>query len=86
MLKSRIYQKEQEIKERKKEKREAQKKSIEWGSQIRSYVLHPYTMVNDHRTETKISNAEDVLDGNLEPFIQAYLTHGKKDVEAAPSP
>jgi len=86
MLKSRIYQKEQEIKERKKEKREAQKKSIEWGSQIRSYVLHPYTMVNDHRTETKISNVEDILDGNLEPFIQAYLTHGKKDVEAAPSP
>ena len=86
MLKSRIYQKEQEIKERKKEKREAQKKSIEWGSQIRSYVLHRYTMVNDHRTETKISNAEDILDGNLEPFIQAYLTHGKKDVEAAPSP
>lgn len=86
MLKSRIYQRERQIKERKKEKREAQKKSIEWGSQIRSYVLHPYTMVNDHRTETKISNAEDVLDGNLEPFIQAYLTHGKKDVEAAPSP
>jgi peptide chain release factor 2 len=84
MLKSRIYQREQEIKERKKEKREAQKKSIEWGSQIRSYVLHPYTMVNDHRTETKINNAEDVLDGNLEPFIQAWLTHGKKDVEASP--
>jgi len=82
MLKSRIYQREQEIKERKKEKREAQKKSIEWGSQIRSYVLHPYTMVNDHRTETKITNAENVLDGNLEPFIQAWLTHGKKDVEA----
>jgi peptide chain release factor 2 len=79
MLKSRIYQAEREIQERKKEKIESQKKSIEWGSQIRSYVLHPYTMVNDHRTETKISDAQGVLDGHLEPFIQAYLTAGKKD-------
>jgi len=84
MLKSRVYQAEQEIKERKKQKRENQKKSIEWGSQIRSYVLHPYTMVNDHRTETKINNAEAVLDGNLDPLIQAYLTHGTKDRDASP--
>jgi peptide chain release factor 2 len=84
MLKSRIYQKEREIQEREKEKMESQKKSIEWGSQIRSYVLHPYTMVNDHRTETKITDAEAVLDGNLEPFIQAYLTAGKKDRDTSP--
>jgi peptide chain release factor 2 len=85
MLRSRIYQAEREIKERKKEKIESQKKSIEWGSQIRSYVLHPYTMVNDHRTETKITDAERVLDGDLEPFIQAYLTAGTKDRDTSPA-
>jgi len=84
MLKSRVYQKEREIQQAKKEKIESQKKSIEWGSQIRSYVLHPYTMVNDHRTETKIPDAEAVLDGHLEPFIQAYLTAGKKDRDTRP--
>ena len=80
MLKSRIYQAEREIQEAEKREQENKKKSIEWGSQIRSYVLHPYTMVNDHRTETKINNAEAVLDGDLEPFIQAYLTHGTKEM------
>ena len=46
---------------------------IEWGSQIRSYVLQPYTMVKDHRTGAEIGNVQDVLDGNLDPFINAYL-------------
>ena len=73
MLKSRIYQREREIKERKKEKREAKKKSIEWGSQIRSYVLHPYTMVNDHRTELKLGDVEGVMSGDIDPFIEAFL-------------
>ena len=49
------------------------KKRIEWGSQIRSYVLHPYKMVKDHRTEEQTSNAEKVLDGELDNFIKAYL-------------
>ena len=44
-----------------------------WGSQIRSYVLQPYTMVKDHRTGAEIGNVQDVLDGNLDPFINAYL-------------
>ena len=49
------------------------KKDIDFGSQIRSYVLHPYTLVNDHRTELKVGDAHRVLDGDLDPFIDAYL-------------
>ncbi len=73
MLKSRIYQLEREIREAEKRKRESQKKKIEWGSQIRSYVFQPYTMVNDHRTETKVTDVQAVMDGDLDPFIRAYL-------------
>ena len=85
MLKSRLYQAEQELQEQAREEVEASKKSIEWGSQIRSYVLHPYTMVNDHRTETKFSNAEAILEGEIDPLIQAYLTHGKKGIKPVES-
>jgi len=85
MLKSRIYQAERELREQKKEQIESQKKSIEWGSQIRSYVLHPYKMVNDHRTETKVSDAESVLEGEIDPLIEAYLLQGKKDRDTSPA-
>ena len=51
----------------------AQKKAIEWGSQIRSYVLAPYRLVTDHRTELKVGNVDAVLDGELDEFILAYL-------------
>ena len=50
-----------------------EKKDIGWGSQIRSYVFQPYTMVNDHRTEVKVGDVQRVMDGDLDPFIQAYL-------------
>ncbi len=73
MLKSRIYQLERDIQEAEKNKRESQKKKIEWGSQIRSYVFQPYTMVNDHRTELKITDVHGVMDGDLDAFIKAYL-------------
>jgi peptide chain release factor 2 len=55
-----------------KEKGEAQ--DVGWGSQIRSYVLHPYTMVKDHRTDTEVGNAQGVLDGDLDEFVRAELT------------
>lgn len=74
MIKSRIYQLERDIQEAVKNEVEGNKKKIEWGSQIRSYVFQPYTMVNDHRTETKITDVQSVMDGDLEVFIKAYLT------------
>ena len=73
MLKSRIYRMERDIQEAEKNRREAQKKKIEFGSQIRSYVFQPYTMVNDHRTELKVTNVQAVMDGDLHGFIKAYL-------------
>ena len=73
MLKSRIYQLERDIQEAAKNKIEGTKKKIEWGSQIRSYVFQPYTMVNDHRTETKVTDVQKVMDGDLEEFIKAFL-------------
>ncbi len=73
MLKSRIYALEQAIREAAKNAEEAGKKKIEWGSQIRSYVFQPYTMVNDHRTEVKDPDVQGVMDGDIDGFIKAYL-------------
>ena len=73
MLRSRIYALERAIQEAAKNEQEAGKKKIEWGSQIRSYVFQPYTMVNDHRTETKQTDVHAVMDGELDPFIKAFL-------------
>ena len=50
-----------------------EQKEIGWGSQIRSYVFHPYSMVKDHRTDYETGNTGAVMDGDLEPFIEAYL-------------
>jgi peptide chain release factor 2 len=73
MLKARLYQKRLEEELAAKAAVEGTKKRIEWGSQIRSYVFQPYTMVNDHRTETKINDVHAVMDGDLDDLIKAYL-------------
>jgi peptide chain release factor 2 len=72
-LKSRLYEKELELKNEKINEENKSKKDIAWGSQIRSYILHPYKMVKDHRTNLENNNANKVLDGDIDDFIQAYL-------------
>ncbi len=72
-LKSRLYEKELAEKNDKLDEENKQKKDIAWGSQIRSYVLHPYKMVKDHRTNLESGNTQKVLDGDIDDFIQAYL-------------
>jgi peptide chain release factor 2 len=78
VLKSRIYEQEMEKQEEEKKELEKKKKKIEWGSQIRSYVLHPYQMVKDLRTGVETGNVDAVLDGDLEKFIEAYLLQEAK--------
>ncbi len=73
VLKARIYEHELKKKEEELSDLHAQKKAIEWGSQIRSYVLAPYRQVTDHRMELKVGNVDAVLDGDLDQFIQAFL-------------
>ncbi len=73
MLKSKLYQLEKEKEQAKLDKIEGSKKKIEWGSQIRSYVFHPYNMVKDHRTDHETSNTQGVMDGNIQEFIKSYL-------------
>jgi peptide chain release factor 2 len=73
VLKSRVKQFYKEEEEKKRQDKMVEKKKIEWGSQIRSYVLHPYNMVKDHRTNVETSNALGVLDGDIDMFIESYL-------------
>lgn len=72
-LKSKLFQKQQEDKEAEMAKLRGEQKEIGWGSQIRSYVFHPYSMVKDHRTDVETGNTDAVMDGDLDPFIEAYL-------------
>ncbi len=73
VLKSRIYQLEMEEKEKELARHYEEQKKIEWGSQIRSYVFQPYTMVKDHRTGLTVGDIKGVMDGDLDPFIFEYL-------------
>ncbi|EUJ28284.1 Peptide chain release factor 2 [Listeria grayi] len=73
MLKTKLYQKEQEEKEQELAAIRGEQKEIGWGSQIRSYVFHPYSMVKDHRTEVETGNTQAVMDGEIDDFINAYL-------------
>jgi len=73
ILKSRLYELELEKQKEKMDVFAKSKKDITWGSQIRSYVLHPYRLVKDHRTNMEIGNADAVLDGAIDEFIQGYL-------------
>jgi peptide chain release factor 2 len=73
ILAARLYQKEKEKKEQKREAMEKEKKDIAWGSQIRSYVFQPYTLVKDHRTNVEVGNIQAVMDGHIDAFIKAYL-------------
>jgi len=73
VLKARLYELKQKEQEEKMEQFHSTKKDIAWGSQIRSYVLQPYRLAKDHRTNLEIGNVDGVLDGDLDPFIEAYL-------------
>jgi peptide chain release factor 2 len=73
ILRARLYELEQQKREESLAEFSKAKKDIAWGSQIRSYVLHPYRMVKDHRTGKEVGNADGVLDGDLDGFIEAYL-------------
>jgi peptide chain release factor 2 len=73
MLKNRLYQIQADKQAAEKAKLDATKADVTFGSQIRSYVFQPYTMVNDHRTELKIPDVQRVMDGAIDPFVEAYL-------------
>lgn len=77
MLKNRLYQIELDKQLKKKAEMDASKQDVTFGSQIRSYVFQPYTMVNDHRTELKIPDVQKVMDGAIDPFIEAFLKEGR---------
>jgi len=81
MLKSRLYEAEMRKKQEALNASNANKKKIEWGSQIRSYVFHPYKMIKDHRTNFEVGNIGPVMDGEIDGFIKAYLMHEKTEGE-----
>jgi peptide chain release factor 2 len=88
VLRARLYELEKEKQKEKLEELHSTKKDIAWGSQIRSYVLHPYRMIKDHRTGYETGNVEPVLDGELNEFIESYLLYltGEKRDEAESNP
>jgi peptide chain release factor 2 len=81
VLRSRLYEREQQLKSRKMQEIHDSLEDIAWGSQIRSYVLHPYRLIKDHRTQVEKGNVDAVLDGELGDFIEAYLLQEGSDKE-----
>ena len=79
LLRSKLYQQELEKQNAELDEVEKNKMKIEWGSQIRSYVFHPYNMVKDHRTDVETSNTQAVMDGDINQFIQAFLMKFSKN-------
>ncbi|MDB5196409.1 MAG: peptide chain release factor 2 [Flaviaesturariibacter sp.] len=79
MLRSRLYELELRKRNEAKDAVNSSKKKIEWGSQIRSYVFHPYKMIKDHRTDYEVGNIGPVMDGELDGFIKAYLMQAKEE-------
>ena len=84
ILRARLYDRELKRRAEEQAKREGLKKEIGWGSQIRSYVLQPYRMVKDHRTSVQIGDAQRVLDGDIDPFIDAFLRGKMATIDDAP--
>ncbi len=78
ILKAKLYEAERSKKKKELASAYEEKKEIAWGSQIRSYVIHPYSMVKDHRTDFEVGNAQAVLDGKIDGFIEAYLKSSRK--------
>jgi peptide chain release factor 2 len=79
ILRSKLYEEELRRREALKDATNSTKKKIEWGSQIRSYVFHPYKMIKDHRTDYEVGNVQPVMDGELDGFIKAYLMSKKEE-------
>jgi peptide chain release factor 2 len=84
ILRARLFDLEMQKRREEQAKREGEKMEIGWGSQIRSYVLHPYRMVKDHRTDTEVGDAQRVLDGDINSFIEAWLESALDSPEASP--
>jgi peptide chain release factor 2 len=79
MLTSKLIELEEERRRAEIAKEKGETQDVGWGSQIRSYVLHPYTMVKDHRTDVEVGNVQGVLDGNLDDFVRAELLRRSGD-------
>lgn len=73
MLRARLYERERQAQQEQRQEIEGEKREIAWGSQIRSYIMHPYQLIKDHRTNFETGKVEQVLDGDLDPFIKEYL-------------
>ena len=86
ILTARLVEREMKLRSEEVAKLKGEHISAEWGNQIRSYVLHPYKMVKDHRTGHETSDADGVLDGGMDDFMSAYLTHSIGDMNGGRSP